>query len=289
MYIILGATGHIGSAVIRQLVQHGASVTGITSNNDHASQIEKAGATAAVADVRDTETLTRIFKTGKRLYVLNPPAAPHTDTSEEEEKNIVSIVEAISKSSFEKIVVESTYGAQPGSQLGDLAVLYNLEQKVKAIFRTPTIIRGAYYYSNWDSMLHSATTTGTIYSLYPADFVFPMVAPADIALLAAKALQAPADEHPLFYIEGPRQYAPADVAIAFSRALQKEVEVTVIPESGWVDFLLESGFSTAAAQSMANMTHVTLYSKNTSDCPEKGNITLEEYIQALVDDKVHSK
>lgn len=289
MYIILGATGHIGSVVVRQLVQHGVAVTGITSNSDHVTQIENAGATAAVADVQDPESLARIFQTGNRLYVLNPPAAPDTDTSKEEQKNVVSIIKAISKSSFDKIVVESTYGAQPGSQLGDLDVLYHLEQKVKAIFTATTIIRGAYYYSNWDSMLASAINEGKIYSLYPADFALPMVAPADIAILAAKLLRAPAYENPLLYIEGPRQYTPIDVATAFGQALQKEVEVIVIAENEWVDFLQKSGFSAPAAQSMANMTRATLDSKETVDSPEKGTTTLEQYVQALVKDNKTAK
>lgn len=282
MYIILGATGHIGSVLVKQLVEAGASVTGVTSNSKHQQKIEDAGAKAAVADVHDAAQLASIFRQGKRLYLLNPPAPIDTDTHKEEETTVDSIVQAISNASFEKIVAESTYGAQPGKMLGDLDVLYNMEQKVKAINANTSIIRGAYYFSNWDSMLNSATQDGQIFSLYPEDFTLPMVAPADIAMQASKLLQAPAQENQLVYLEGPRRYSPADVAAAFGNALQKEVKVTVIEESNWMNFLIEAGFSESAAISMANMTRATLLNKQEPDNYEKGATTLENYIRDLI-------
>lgn len=282
MYIILGATGHIGSVLIKQLVKDGAAVTGVTSNSAHIPQIEAAGAKAAVADVRNTEQLISIFKTGKRLYLLNPSAPIDTDTHKSEEESIDSIVKAIGEVSFEKIVAESTYGAQPGEMLGDLDVLYNMEQKVKAIHGSTTIIRGAYYFSNWDHMKDAAKEEGLIYSLYPEDFVLPMVAPADIAHLAAKLLQAPTQDNPLVYIEGPRRYSPADVARAFGNILGKPVKVSVVEESNWMDYLMKAGFSEPAALSMANMTSVTLHNKQQPEDSHKGSTTLEAYLKGVM-------
>ncbi|NML20697.1 NAD(P)H-binding protein [Pseudoflavitalea sp. G-6-1-2] len=282
MYIILGATGHIGSALVKQLVEDGVSVTGVTSQTKNQHKIEEAGAKAAVANVHDAEQLADVFQQGRRLYLLNPPAPIGTDTHKEEETTVDSIVQAISKASFEKIVAESTYGAQPGKMLGDLDVLYNMEQKVKAINANTSVIRGAYYFSNWDGMLNAAIEKGEIYSLYPENFTLPMVAPADIAQLAAKLLQAPEQDNPLVYIEGPRRYSPSDVAAAFENALQKEVKVKVIEESNWMNFLMETGFSEAAAQSMANMTRATLLSKQEPTQYEKGVTTLEKYIRELI-------
>lgn len=40
---------------------------------------------------------------------------------------------------------------------------------------------------------------------------------------------------------------------AFSEALDKPVEVVVIPEADWVPFLQQGGFSHEAAESMATM------------------------------------
>jgi uncharacterized protein YbjT (DUF2867 family) len=282
MYIILGATGHIGSVLTRLLVEQGQKVTGITSSKKHVATIESMGATAAVANVQDTTQLTEIFKKGKRLYLLNPPAPIDTDTPAEEQKNINSIIEAVKQASFEKIVAESTYGAQPGDQLGDLDVLYRMEHAVTAVHANTTIIRGAYYMSNWDMSLPTAMEKGKIYSFYPRDFSLPMVAPADIAGLVARLLQAPAESNSLHYIEGPHEYTPGDVAEAFARALQKPIEVVVIERSQWQDELEKLGFSKKAAASMVNMTALTLEGPERPEFPQRGTTTLDQYIRNLV-------
>lgn len=283
MYIILGATGHIGSALTKRLVEQGQEVTGITSNKNNVAVIEKMGAKAAVADVQDSEALTKIFKKGKRLYLLNPPAPIDADTSVQEQKQVDSIIKAISNVAFEKILAESTYGAQPGNQLGDLDVLYKMEQAVTAIQPRTSVIRGAYYMSNWDGLLTTASKEGKIYSLFPADFKLPMVAPADIAKLAAELLQAPAEENQLTYIEGPRLYSPGDVANAYAQVLQKPVEVVNIKKDKWMEYLQKLGFSKKAAESMFNMTAITLDQKpKLPSSPRRGATTLDQYIHHYV-------
>jgi uncharacterized protein YbjT (DUF2867 family) len=61
-------------------------------------------------------------------------------------------------SGLEKIVAQSTYGAQPGEGKGDLNVLYDLEQALAAQPISVSVIRAAYYMSNWDAALKTATT-----------------------------------------------------------------------------------------------------------------------------------
>jgi uncharacterized protein YbjT (DUF2867 family) len=94
-------------------------------------------------------------------------------------------------SSLEKIVAESTYGAQPGSQIGDLGVLYEMEQQIAAQSIPFSIIRAAYYMSNWDFSLQSAKHDGVIHTFFPTDFALPMVAPRDIGQLAARLMTEP--------------------------------------------------------------------------------------------------
>ena len=283
MYIILGATGHIGSSVVKGLVEKGQPVIAVTSNPDHVKQIEKMGATAALADVAKTSTLTELFRKGTRLYLLNPPAPVDRDPSEIENRNIDNIIESIQKASFEKIVGQSTYGAQPGKRLGDLDVLYNMEQKLQEASPGSSIIRGAYYYSNWEMSVRSARNDGKVYSLYPPGFKLPMVAPADIAGLVVDELMSPSADNKLTCMEGPERYSPNDVARAFSEALHKRVQAVAIRQDDWVPFLQKAGFSPRAAESMANMTKATVESaERFPENFERGETTLTEYISQLV-------
>jgi hypothetical protein len=114
-------------------------------------RVEATRSRVAVVDVHDTPALTRVFRDGRRLFLLNPPAAPSTDTAREERKSVASILRALDESKIEKVVAESAYGAQPGEHVGDLGVLFELEQQLNQRSIPSSIIRAAYYMSNWDS------------------------------------------------------------------------------------------------------------------------------------------
>lgn len=282
MYVILGATGHIGSVVARKLLQHKESVTVIVRNVEKGQQWRERGAEVAVADVLDTKNLRRAFNKGERLFLLNPPAPPNTDTVKEEKRTVQALLAALDGSGIQKVVVQSTYGAQPGSGIGDLGVLYDLEQGVKKLDIPATIIRAAYYMSNWDMSLQTASHEGVVHTLYPVDFKLPMVAPEDIGKLAARLIKEPAEVTGIQYIEGPEFYSARDVAEAFEQALRRPVQAVETPREQWLQALASMGFSPQAAVSMAAMTELTLKGKFDNPDPVKGNISLQEYINQLV-------
>jgi len=281
MHIILGATGHIGSALAKNLLQHGEPVTVVTRNEKKAEEWRHTGAKVAIADVLGTEKLQEIFHQGKKLFLLNPPAHPGTDTVMEEKRTLYSILRALRNSSIEKVVAESTYGAQPGDGIGDLGVLYEMEQTLKTMGIPHSIIRGAYYMSNWDTSLETAKKEQQVHTLYPITFKLPMVAPKDIAKVAARLMMRPPEQNGLYYVEGPEQYSTADVAAAFTKVLGKEIKAVETPKDQWQQSLHSLGFSPKAAASMAAMTELTLQDPFTTPSAIRGTITMEEYITAL--------
>lgn len=287
MYIVLGGTGHIGKALTEELVKHGKEVTVVTHDAGKAAVIEAAGAKAAVADVNDVEKLANIFEKGKRFFLLNPPADPATDIDVTERKTVQSILAAVKGSNAEYIVAASTYGAQKGEGIGDLGVLYELEQGLEQLGVPHTIIRSGYYYSNWDMALESANAEGKLYTFFPPDFKLAMVAPADIAKLAAKLLtNGQSDDKKIVYCAGPADYSANDVAKAFAKALNKDVEPVEIPKEAWEDTMQQVGYSEKSAKSMANMTRITIEQDyEIPDNPHRGSITIEEYIAGLVNKK----
>lgn len=282
VYIVLGATGHVGSAVAAALLDAGEAVTVVTRGADKAAGWRARGAEAAVLDVADADGLRAIFRRGRRAFLLNPPAAPSTDTDVEEHRTLAGIVAALDGSGLEKAVLESTYGAQPGDRIGDLSVLYDFEQ---ALARQPipfAVLRAAYYMSNWDALL-GAARRGVLPTLYPPDLAIPMVAPADLGAAAARLLREEPTRAGVTYVEGPARYSSRDVADAFAGALGRDVTPAVTPRAGWLDAFRVQGFSDAAAVAYARMTAVSVDGGfATPDAPERGPTTLDSYIGALV-------
>lgn len=202
MHIILGGTGNVGSAVAQALLKRHESIIVITHDSSKATVLRQSGADVAVADVHDVEALQAVFRQGRRLFLLNPPAAPSSNTVAEERRSLAAILSAINGSGLEKIVAESTYGARPGERLGDLGVLYEMEQTLTTQPIPATIIRAAYYMSNWDASLLAARE-GAMQTLYPEDFKLPMVAPSDIGELAARLLTEPTEQTGLHFNRRP--------------------------------------------------------------------------------------
>lgn len=241
------------------------------------------GADVAVADVHDVETLRGIFGQGRRLFLLNPPAAPDCDMAAEERRSLAAILSALTGADLEKIVAESTYGAKPGERIGDLGVLSEMEQALTAQPVPTTIIRAAYYMSNWRASLQAVREQGVVQTLFPKDFNLPMVAPSDIGEIAAHLMTEAIEQTGFHFIKGPDRYSPQDVAVAFAAILGRPVSVESVPDDQWLTTLKGMGFSNEAAESFANMTTATLNETFPAlNSVEWGVTSLHEYLQQLV-------
>ncbi len=282
MHIVLGGTGHVGSALAYELLDRGEAVTVTTRDPGKRAEWEARGAQVALVDVHDTQGLHRVLRQGRRLFLLNPPAPVSTDTDALERASLHSILAAIQDSGLEKIVAESTYGARPRERSGDLGILHEMERALAAQPIPFSVLRAAYYMSNWDASLPAVREEGRLRSFLPAEFRLPMVAPRDLGLAAAELMTAPVAQCVLQYVEGPRLYSPSDVASCFASALGREVSVEEVPRDRWVEGFAELGFSRPAAESYADMTAQTVDSLQLAEHPQRGATTLREHIDALV-------
>lgn len=283
MYVILGATGHVGSAVAMNLLKGGRDVTVVTRNPERAKHLSHIGAKVACVDVHNTEELANVLKTSRRAFLINPPANPGLNCDLEERATINSIIDALRMAKLEKIVVQSTYGVREATCCGDLGTLYDFEQGVRNSGVPSCIIRAAYYMSNWISLVPEVVKSGKLLTLLPSDLAVPMVAPEDIGYLAANLLSSATDEVGVYNVEGPRYYSAKDVASCIGKSLNKDVYVEEIPKDLWKDFYLKNGFSKESADSYANMTETFI--EELYDVPQnplKGATSLQKYISEHV-------
>lgn len=283
MYVIMGGTGHVGSATARALLARGEAVAIVTRSADRAGEWRDRGAQIIEADLEDVASLRAALRRGRRAFLLNPPADTATDTDAVERHTVARILEALEGSGLEKVVAESTGGAQPGDRLGDLNTLWELEEGLRAQSIPAAINRAAYYMSNWDGQLDAVRRTGKLQTLFPADLRLPMVAPRDLGDIAAARLLSSCEDVGVRYVEGPSLYSSQDVAQAFAQALGRPVQLEVTPRDQWQQAFKALGFSDAAAFSYARMTAAAVDSGfDVADDPLRGTITLDAYVRDLV-------
>lgn len=283
MFIVMGANGHVGSVVARTLLERGEPVTVVTHDPDHGARWRDTGARVAVADVRDPASLREAFALGRRAFLLNPPADVATDTDAVERASVANILAALEGAGLEKIVAQSTAGAQPGERIGDLSVLWELEEGLRSQPVPAAINRAPFYMSNWDTQLERVRETGKLSTMFPANLELPMAAPEDLGRIAADRLMSGTDEVGVRYVEGPDRYAATDVAAAFAKSLGRPVTVEVVPRADWRAAYRALGFSDAAAGSFSRMTAASLdQGFDRIVDPIRGTVSLDAYVHGLV-------
>lgn len=283
MHVVLGATGHVGSAVLKKLIEAGEQVLAITHSPDHGSDLRSLGAEVALADIHDVEMLTQALMRGHSAFILNPPGQISADSVSQELNSAHAIIKAVNNSGLKKIVLESTQGAQLGRAIGDLGVLYELEQGLRNTGIPMSVTRAGFYMSNWDSQLNNARA-GRIESLFPADFRMPMAAPEDLGAFNAEKMLRPLElTFELHDFSGPVDYSAQDVARAFAKALGHPVDIDVIPQNKWIEYFEEQGFSSVSAKSYAHMSEIAFYKEyQVAKHPVRGSTTIDAYIERLV-------
>lgn len=280
MFVVMGGTGHIGSQLAENLLRAGKNVTVLTRKAKRAEKLAKLGAHIAEINVLDHDALHDLLKQANGAYILNPPANPALNCDSEERKTIAAIALALRQTQLEKVIVQSTYGAQKGDSIGDLGGLYELEEAVTKIYSQPIIVRAAFYMSNWQPALNEIVSTGTLTTVYPHDCCIPMVAPSDIADYIGNLIE---NGHAgINYIEGPKRYNMNDVAHAFTKALGQSVKVNVIPADEIENYYAALGFSARSARSFAHMALKTIEGNwPLASKTQRAKTTLENYIEKL--------
>ncbi len=279
MHIVLGATGNVGSVVLKELLRAGEEVLAVTHSTRRVEELRQLGAEVAVADINDAKTLKQIFSRGKTAFLLNPPGDVTKDSAQEEMNSIRSIIDAVHNSSFQHVTVASTQGAQRGERIGDLGSLFELEEGIRATKVSATIVRAGFYMSNWSPQAPNAKE-GKIQSFFPRDFKMPMIAPQDIGKFhARKLMEPPPNDFEIFDLNGPDEYSAQDVADAFSQIFNRAVEIEVTPQPKWMETFESFGFSKESAQSYARMSEIALKRAYESSIQSlRGAVTLSDYL-----------
>lgn len=285
-FVVMGATGHVGSAVARALLSRGLRVVAVARDAERAAPLRARGAEVAVANVNDVDSLRAAFRRGRRAFLLNPPASTKLDTDLVERTTVANILAALDGSGLEKVVAESTAGAQAGDRIGDLSVLWKLEEGLRRQAIPAAINRAAYYMSNWDPQVEPARTQGKLTTMFPPDLRLPMAAPADLGEAAAVRLVAGLDDVGVEHVEGPSRYTASDVARALSDSFGSPVAVEMLPRDAWLAAYRELGFSDAAADAYARMTAASIdqgFDFPAGSRVSRGQTSLEDYISAVAE------
>jgi uncharacterized protein YbjT (DUF2867 family) len=189
MYVILGATGHIGSVIANTLLARGEKVRAVGRDAGRLSKFSSKGAEAFTANVTDASALTRAFEGARAAFLMVPPNMTSPDYRADQEKMSEAIAAAAGRSGLQYAVNLSSFGAQTPAGTGPIAGLHYAEQELNRIGNLHVLhLRAGYFMENELAGIGLIQNMGMAGSTIKADLKLPMIATRDIGAYAAERL-----------------------------------------------------------------------------------------------------
>jgi uncharacterized protein YbjT (DUF2867 family) len=293
MHVVLGASGQVGSAVVKSLQKNQQPVTAVVRNPEKADELKRNGVPIVQADLFDTPALQKAFEHADTVFLLTPEDPASKDVLADAKTIVENYREAIHACGVKKLVALSSLGAQHASGTGNLEMSYMLEHAFQGLPVQQIFIRAPYYYSNWMPYIATVQEQGILPTFFPTDLKISMGAPADVAAFIARTLMnAIPEQKKLYELTGPA-YSSADVASILENILHRTVKAQTIPSNQWHSTLLQAGFSENAAANMVNMTQAVIDGITGPEQKESKRIELttplEVYFESVLQESVFKK
>ena len=136
MYVVIGATGHTGSAIAKRLLAQEKKVRVVGRNTERLSSLVSLGAEPFAADVSNQEAITKAFSGAEAAYVMLPPDLANPDYAAYQDKVTEAIASALEKGGPAHIVALSSFGADKPDKTGPIAGTHRMEERLEADFGT---------------------------------------------------------------------------------------------------------------------------------------------------------
>ncbi|MGW0830410.1 NAD(P)H-binding protein [Streptomyces prunicolor] len=209
MILVTGATGNIGSALVRELHACGAGpLRGLTRDAERVTFPD--GVEAVEGDFGEPESWERALDGVRSLFLvsrLGPDA---------------QLIEAARLAGVDHVVLVSSITVQTHPHLGPAAENLAVERLLKDSGMAWTILRPTQFASNalmWAASIRAGETVRAPY----AETGLPTIHPADIASVARVALTEPGHQGRTYALTGPAPVTARQQAEAIAAVLGRDV------------------------------------------------------------------
>ena len=229
MYLIVGATGNVGSEVAAQLVAAGKQVRVFTREAAKAAHLNE-GIEVAIGDLMQPDSFAKAVVGVEGIFlmygVLDPSAFRR-------------LIEVTKASGNPRVVFLSTvFAADPDSLIGQ--VHKEKEDVIRASGLPASFVRAGNFMTNTFQWLETIRRDGTVFNATGTGKTAP-VAPQDIAAVAVHALTAPNPEQ-IYEVTGGELLTLREQVEILSRVTGRQIGVVEISREQAEEGLLKAGF-----------------------------------------------
>jgi len=230
-YVVTGATGHVGSALVDYLLGESVPIRVVIRSETKAESFRSRNIDVALADLYDAQALTRAFQGAKAVFVMNPTDVQGSDMFQSARQVSQAFAQVIQTAQVQRVVVLSSWGAEQPTKTGNILTAHILEEQLKDTTSQIVFIRAASFMENWLDSISAfkagySPVIGTIFQRLNKKTSY--IATNDIARVAAQYMIKPSNELNkllIIELEAQQTYSSNDVAKIVGDLLQKPVEV----------------------------------------------------------------
>lgn len=240
MILITGATGNIGSELVRLLVAAGEKVRVLARDPKKAGKLGS-GVEVVQGDLDHAETLGPALRgVDKGLLLAGGFNVPQEDAN---------FIDEARKAGVKHVVMVSSMGVELGNVAGG-AMHVAGEERLRSSGMAWTILRPSEFMSNFLMFRDSIKGQGAVY-LPTGSGKHALIHPHDIAAVAAKVLTTPGHEGKTYALTGGEAISTADCAARLSAAIGKAVKHVDMPDSAYREQLAKFGMPAPMVDAVA--------------------------------------
>ncbi|GAB2640638.1 SDR family oxidoreductase [Nocardia goodfellowii] len=214
MLLVTGATGNIGSPLVRELHAAGAGPLRALTRDATRSSFPT-GVEPAEADVADQVSLRRVLREVRSMFLVSG-VGPDAD-----------IIDTARRAGVEHVVLVSSITVRTHPHLAPAAQKSAIEKELQASGMAWTILRPTQFASNsllWADAIREHRPVRVPY----ADIGLPTIHPADIASVARVALTEPGHRGRTYALTGPQLVTARDQVATLAAALRRDIDFAEI-------------------------------------------------------------
>jgi uncharacterized protein YbjT (DUF2867 family) len=289
-YVVTGATGQIGSALVDYLLSQSVPVRVFIRSENKAKDFRSRNVEVVIGNLDDVEALTKGFQGAKGVFAMNPPAYETPNMQAAAASIGHALASVIKAAKVERVVVLSSIGSERSSKTGSILTTHTLEKILKESAPQVVMLRCGGFIENWLNSI-SAVKSGespVLGSMFQKlDRKLPHVATNDIARIAAQYLTKPKgelDKLTIIELEGPEDFSPNDVANLVSQILGKNVPAVPITAEMARGMFQKFGWTKANIDGWIEMVQgfddgTICWTTDQNVIRIKGNVTLKQVIE----------
>lgn len=236
--LVTGASGNIGTRIVRRLIERGQSVRVFVRNGEKVRFDPKVE--VVTGDLMDPASVRQAVQGTNRIYLLSVgPNLPRHDAN---------VIEQAASAGVEHIVKHSVAGAQ--FEASAIPRWHRAGEKLLEQSRLGwTLLRLGSFASNALGWIGSVKAQGKVYGAL-GDAALAVVDPEDIADVAAHVLTTPGHAGKAYDVTGPESLTTAQQVAILGEVIGKKLEYINVPDEAARKAMVDSGMPEVAADAM---------------------------------------